>query len=160
MTIRAIVGGAAAVVAFAIGSAAVAQAPASAEIGTAQSDEYGAYLVDGEGMALYLFTRDTQGTDGTAAVSACTGGCLQAWPRVTTTDMPTASGDADAALLGTIEVDGVMQVTYNGWPLYYYAMDMMPGDTTGQERGGVWFLLTPAGEQIGGEAAAAPAGGG
>ena len=36
------------------------------------------------------------------------------------------------------------QVTYNGWPLYYYVKDKAPGDTTGQGVGGNWFVVTPA----------------
>ena len=35
--------------------------------------------------------------------------------------------------LATIERDdGSKQVTYNGWPLYYFANDRQPGNTNGQ----------------------------
>jgi hypothetical protein len=39
-------------------------------------------------------------------------------------------------------------VTYAGHPLYYFANDKKPGDTTGQGVngfGGLWWVLTPAG---------------
>jgi hypothetical protein len=34
-------------------------------------------------------------------------------------------------------------VTYNGKLLYYYRTDMGPGDTNGQNVGGVWFVVAP-----------------
>jgi len=58
-----------------------------------------------------------------------------------------------AQLLGTVQRrDGAMQVTYNGWPLYYYARDQNPGDTNGQDVegfGGEWYLVTPEGHPVG-----------
>ena len=79
---------------------------------TAESD-LGTILVDGEGMTLYLFTKDTQG-DGK---STCEGPCLEAWPPLV--GEPTAGTGADAAKLGSIvRTDGTTQATYNGWPLY------------------------------------------
>ena len=61
-----------------------------------------------------------------------------------------AGGDGvDASLLGTVERPEGIQVTYNGWPLYFYAGDTVPGDTTGQDQGGVWFVVDPTGEPIG-----------
>jgi predicted lipoprotein with Yx(FWY)xxD motif len=58
----------------------------------------------------------------------------------------------DGTLWGTItRDDGSLQVTYNGWPLYLFAGDAAPGDTNGQgidEFGGLWFLVSPAGEAI------------
>ena len=35
-------------------------------------------------------------------------------------------------------------VTYNHMPLYYWAKDAKPGDTTGQAVGKVWYGLKPA----------------
>jgi predicted lipoprotein with Yx(FWY)xxD motif len=32
---------------------------------------------------------------------------------------------------------------YNNWPLYYYAKDKNPGDTTGQNVGQKWFVVPP-----------------
>jgi len=42
-------------------------------------------------------------------------------------------------------------VTYNGWPLYYFAGDPGAGTTTGQGNDGFgakWWLLTPSGAEI------------
>jgi predicted lipoprotein with Yx(FWY)xxD motif len=46
--------------------------------------------------------------------------------------------------------DGTTQVTYNGWPLYYYAKDQQAGDTTGEGVGSVWYLVSPTGDKVGG----------
>ena len=60
-----------------------------------------------------------------------------------------AGEGVDATLLGTItRDDGSTQVTYNGWPLYYFQDDAAPGDTNGQGLDGVWFLVSPEGEAI------------
>ncbi len=63
-----------------------------------------------------------------------------------------AGEGVDETLLGTItRDDGTTQVTYNGWPLYHFSGDTASGDTNGQgleEFGGLWFLVSPAGEAI------------
>ncbi len=117
---------------------------AAPTVTVAQSGTYGPYLVDAQGRALYVFLNDSPGK------SACTGGCLQAWPPLRVEGEPAAGEGVDAGLLGTIvrEDDGTTQVTYADWPLYYYAGDMGPGETNGQGRGGVWYLIAPDGTVI------------
>jgi predicted lipoprotein with Yx(FWY)xxD motif len=111
-------------------------------VATAQG-ALGTFLTDVEGRTLYLFTEDSPG------VSTCADACLTAWPALLSEGAPIAGMDADAALLGAItRDDGGVQVTYAGWPLYRYAGDAAPGDTTGQGVGGVWFAVSPSGEAI------------
>lgn len=115
-----------------------------AEVKVAQSEAFGSFLVDDEGMSLYIFLKDTPNT------STCYDQCATNWPPLLTTGEPRASDGVDDSLIGTTErTDGTLQVTYNGWPLYYYIEDKAAGDTTGQGVGDVWFLLNPAGEMIG-----------
>lgn len=38
--------------------------------------------------------------------------------------------------------NGGKQVTFNGYPLYYFAADEKPGDTNGQDLGDVWYLIS------------------
>lgn len=45
--------------------------------------------------------------------------------------------------------DGTTEATYNGWPLYYWAQDSAPGQTTGQGVQDVWWVVNRAGEAIG-----------
>lgn len=139
-------------VAFVALGAAPALAQEAETITTAQSDEYGTYLVDDEGMPVYLFTTDTQGQGDTKAMSSCFDDCLAAWPAVTSSAEPKAEGEAMGDMLGTSKrKDGTMQVTYNGWPLYYFAKDKGADKPQGQDKhgfGGEWYLLTPAGEKV------------
>lgn len=105
------------------------------------SSDLGDLLVDGEGMTLYLFVPDDQGTP------TCTDGCAENWPVF---EGPATAGEgADEGMLGTAEhPSGVTQVTYNGWPLYYFAPDEQPGDTNGQGVGDNWYVVSPSGEAI------------
>lgn len=113
-----------------------------------EQEPYGAYLTDAEGRALYLFTADTQGQS-----SACYDDCATAWPPLTAETAPSAAAPSlDASLIGTIERrDGSAQVTYNGWPLYYYQQDQGAGQVTGQDVhsfGGEWYLVSPEGTEV------------
>jgi predicted lipoprotein with Yx(FWY)xxD motif len=106
----------------------------------------GRILVDGRGMTLYLFEKDT------GMKSTCDGTCAKFWPPVTTTGAAKAGSGLDAGKLGTTaRTDGGTEVTYNGHPLYYYAGDKQPGDTTGQGLnafGALWYVLSPAGKEV------------
>jgi predicted lipoprotein with Yx(FWY)xxD motif len=97
----------------------------------------GNHLVDGSGNALYWFTKDKVNT------SACSGDCLKAWPAFTADSFVVPSA-LKASDFGTItRDDGASQVTYKGWPLYYWAKDKARGDVTGQNVGKVWFVVDP-----------------
>ena len=68
-----------------------------------------------------------------------------------TTDTDTPEVEGVTGEVGTITgVDGSMQLTLDGWPLYTFAGDSAEGDTNGQGVNGVWWVLSPAGEKIGG----------
>lgn len=105
----------------------------------AEDATLGQILVDSRGFTLYTFTNDTANS----GESACVDACVNAWPPLTVE----GEGAYDAAIaagFGTItRPEGTTQVTYNGMPLYFFASDAAPGDTTGHEVGGVWFVATP-----------------
>jgi len=107
------------------------------EIKVSSKDGLGTFLVDEKGMTLYLFTKDTPG------VSNCSGSCLTAWPPLLTNGEPRADDGVTGKLDTITRDDGSLQVTYNDMPLYYYVTDVKPGDTTGQDVGGVWFVVAP-----------------
>lgn len=118
--------------------------PATVQVATL--GDYGPALVDGQGMALYLFTEDIQNSGTSTCVDQ---ECLEEWPPLLTAGDPVAGEGVDPSLLGTITLsDGTTQVTYNGWPLYYFYTDMAPGEVTGQNDDGVWFLVSRAGDAI------------
>lgn len=98
-------------------------------------------LVGENGMTLYYYTPDK----GTGKVT-CTGACLQAWPPLllpTGVDKPVGETGVTGTLGTVASPNGGMQVTYNGWPLYFWQKDTKPGDTTGQNVGGKWFVVPP-----------------
>ena len=131
---------------------AAGQTTEAAKVTVEESDEYGPYLTDADGRALYLFTADRQGSGDKAAQSDCYDACAEAWPPLITGGEPQAGEQADKSLIGTMErQNGDKQVTYGGWPLYYFVQDQGPGEAKGQDKhgfGGEWYLVTPAGEKV------------
>jgi predicted lipoprotein with Yx(FWY)xxD motif len=110
------------------------------------SGDLGTFLVDAKGRTLYLWEADT------SSRSTCDGACAEAWPPLTTQGGPKAAGGADASMLGTTRrADGTTEVTYDGHPLYLFAGDQKPGDTTGQGSDGFgaeWYVVKPDGKAI------------
>jgi predicted lipoprotein with Yx(FWY)xxD motif len=114
----------------------------------------GSVLVDSQGMTLYLFQADSGTT------SACSGACATAWPPLPANGQPTVGNGANSSLLGTTpRSDGTSQVTYNGHPVYTFVKDQSAGDTKGEgvnAFGGLWYVLSPAGDQITSPASPSP----
>jgi predicted lipoprotein with Yx(FWY)xxD motif len=110
------------------------------------TSKLGKFLVDSKGRTLYLFVADT------GSSSTCSGACAGAWPPLTTSQKPSAGSGVKASLLGTTKrSDGTTEVTYAGHPLYYYAGDTAPGQTTGQnlsQFGAPWYVVAPSGAAI------------
>lgn len=118
-------------------------AQASATL-TVRSTRFGRILFDGRGRALYGFTRDRRG-----GPSQCYGACASAWPVYFAPGQLRAGKGVKRSLIGTTRRrDGRRQVTYNGWPLYYYVGDRAPGQVLCQnvdEFGGTWLVVRPSG---------------
>lgn len=93
----------------------------------------GGHLVDASGHTLYTFDRDAAGS----GKSACNGQCAELWPP--------AKAAADAKPEGDLTVvtrdDGSKQWAYKGKPIYTYAKDSKPGDTTGDNFRDVWHVI-------------------
>jgi predicted lipoprotein with Yx(FWY)xxD motif len=123
-----------------------AAAPASGPTVALGSAKLGKILVNGSGRTLYAFAADR------TTSSACYGSCASLWPPLTVTGSPKGGTQLDASLLGTAKrTDGTTQVTYNGHPLYRYAGDSKPGDTTGQaisQFGARWYTLKRSGAEV------------
>ena len=102
----------------------------------------GSFLVDSRGMVLYINSKDSPG------ISTCSGSCTEIWPPLIVTDAPVA-GKGVAGLLGVLSrPDGRQQVTYDGWPLYYFSGDQKPGYASGDGYGGVWFAAFLASSEL------------
>jgi predicted lipoprotein with Yx(FWY)xxD motif len=105
------------------------------------SSVVGTYLANGTGWTLYVFNNDTQNSSS----SSCNGLCATYWPPFTgsASSLVLPSG-LSMSSFGTItRGGGSTQITYDGWPLYYYAGDKAAGQTSGQGKvgfGGTWAV--------------------
>lgn len=86
------------------------------------------YFVNAEGRTLYYFVDDKKNdnnfTNGDATHDAV-------WPIYPVTAIEGVASTLDKTLFGTIDVSGQKQVTYKGWPLYYFGSDTARGDNKG-----------------------------
>jgi predicted lipoprotein with Yx(FWY)xxD motif len=117
----------------------VAGAAATSVIVT-QNPTLGAILTDPSDHTLYYFVPERGGK------VVCTSTCLQAWPP-----FYSSSVNAGPGVTGRVSIErrpeGSQQVTYNSWPLYYFAKDTAAGQTNGQHVnafGGEWIVATPS----------------
>jgi predicted lipoprotein with Yx(FWY)xxD motif len=120
------------------------------EVKAATISGLGPVLVDGQGITLYMFENDHQGSS-----SHCYDICAIQWPPLTLPNgivAPIAGPGIQPRLLGTApRSDGSTQITYNGWPLYLWPPDRAPGKATGQaltNAGGLWFVVDPSGSPV------------
>ena len=112
-------------------------------VATAEHD-LGTIVVDAEGKTLYVFVPDNAGA------STCYDDCATAWPPLLTEGDPVAGEGLTATDLGTAErTDGATQVTFMGWPLYYFQGDEAAADANGQGLNEVWWVVAPDGTMIG-----------
>jgi predicted lipoprotein with Yx(FWY)xxD motif len=111
--------------------------PATAS--TVPSADLGPILAGPTGMTLYTFDKDTMDT------STCYDQCATNWPPLTVDSADALVGGVNwPGKWGTTErTDKTIQVTYNGWPLYYYKDDKAIGDVTGDGKGDVWHVVAP-----------------
>jgi predicted lipoprotein with Yx(FWY)xxD motif len=118
-------------------------APAADAALKTSSTSLGSVVVNGEGMTVYVFDKDTAGQP-----STCAGQCAALWPAVLTTDAKPAV-DGVTGTVGTVATaDGKQQLTLNGLPLYTYAQDKAAGDVAGQAVGGIWWVVGADGTKI------------
>jgi predicted lipoprotein with Yx(FWY)xxD motif len=108
-----------------------------------ERSKLGRILVDSRGKALYLFTDDRHGR------TTCYSGCARTWPPATVSRHPVAGPGLTARLITIQRRDHAHQLVYNGHPLYTSIADTRPGQANGQGYSGRWFVLSPAGHQIG-----------
>jgi predicted lipoprotein with Yx(FWY)xxD motif len=108
-----------------------------------RTTRFGKILFAGNGRVVYGFTRDRRN-----GPSQCYGDCAAAWPVYFASGTLKAGIGVKQSLLGTVRRrDGRRQVTYNGWPLYYYAHERA-GEVRCQNvitHGGTWLVVRPSG---------------
>jgi predicted lipoprotein with Yx(FWY)xxD motif len=122
-----------AVIAAGVLSIGIAAALAQTAPATIADTSKGKTLVDGKGMTLYVFDRDTNGK------SNCKGQCASNWPPLLATADAKASGNWTVITRD----DGRKQWAYKSKPLYHYRKDTMLGDVSGDGVNNVWHLAAP-----------------
>jgi predicted lipoprotein with Yx(FWY)xxD motif len=97
----------------------------------------GMVLAGSKGLTLYYFTKDKPHS----GKSACFGSCLKAWPALAA-PVKAPAGARMPGPMGTItRGNGTVQVTINGFPIYYYVGDKAPGQIAGNGVEGTWHII-------------------
>lgn len=103
------------------------------------------YLTDGNGNTLYTFARDSNLVNKFTKPDFSNNGLF---PIYETTNI-TVPSILNTSLFVTIDFNGKKQLTYNGWPLYFYGADsLVRGSTKGitfppsQPVGAIWPVTT------------------
>jgi len=127
-----------------VAMAATATHSASATVKLVASAKFGKVLVGANGRTVYRYTLDSKG------VNKCTGdaACAKYWPQllVKAGTKPSAGAGVTSSLLGTIKAaHGMAQVTYAGFPLYYFAGDKASGQVNGQAFEKEWYVVNAKG---------------
>ena len=114
--------------------------PAAYSINLDYSPAVGNYLANATGWTLYLYMADKPHS----GKSACYSSCATYWPPFYASNLRLPEG-LNASDFGVINrTDGTRQLTYMGWPLYYYAGDRAAGQINGDDInsfGGLWFVV-------------------
>lgn len=107
-------------------------------VATAETD-LGDILVDADGLTLYGFVDDAEGTP------TCNDACAEAWPALIVEGDSVPAGLDERIFSVVTRDDGTNQLKAGAWPLYYFASDAAAGDTNGHGTGDVWFVVSPDG---------------
>lgn len=99
------------------------------------------YFTDSRGITLYTFKNDKRNKNNFTKLDFSNNGV---WPMYEETSFVVPSS-LDKSLFGSIDVNGKKQMTYKGWPLYYFGQDkQMMGSNKGVSfpvAGGVWPVV-------------------
>ena len=123
---------------------APAEQTAGAQLTATSTGTLGTIVVDGRGMTLYRFDKDSSHP----SASNCSDSCAENWPPVLVGAGELRLSGVDKSEVGTVtRSDGSRQLTIGGWPVYEYQLDRQPGDTRGEGVGGTWYAVTPTGRK-------------
>ena len=104
--------------------------PSFAPVNINSIDSYGNVLTTRQDKPLYTYSKDSY------SESKCYDDCAVAWPPFLVNYEEEVGG-----LYSVIQrVDGTLQVTYKGKPLYTYTPDS-PNKVTGDGKGGLWSVV-------------------
>lgn len=116
-------------------------------IDVSKTSTFGTVLVAANGHTLYRYTVDGKNVNRCSNVPACSA----YWPAllVKAGTKPTAGSGASAKLVGTIgAAHGMRQVTYAGFPLYFFSGDKKAGQENGQGFEKKWYVVGTNGAPV------------
>lgn len=108
-------------------------------VSTTKNAKFGTILVSGK--TVYTLK---------ASKTPCTAKCLKVWPELLVTrgsKKAKAGNGVNAAKLGSVKrANGILQVTYSGKPLYWFAGDTAAGQVHGNvtDQWGTWSVVVTA----------------
>jgi predicted lipoprotein with Yx(FWY)xxD motif len=114
---------------------------APASVLATSNAQLGTILTNAQGATLYYFLPERGGK-----IVCSSSACTTYWPPSLTAGGNPTGGAGVTGQLGVVMRAGGDQITYNTWPLYTFAGDKAPGQTTGQgvvAFGGKWQVATP-----------------
>lgn len=121
-----------------VAAASTRHSSSSLVVAVTKNAKYGSILTE-DGYTLYRYTLDK------ANKSNCTGSCSTYWPALTLPKGVTKPVGQGVSGLGTIvRSKGVLQVTYEGIPLYRYVGDTSAGTVNGEGADQSWYAINPA----------------
>ena len=112
----------------------------SYSVGLAYKPSIGVYLTNSSGFTLYYRSTDTPNSGNTTCTSAT---CEHNWPLFYQASLNLAPGLGSSQFSSITPYNSTKITTYNGYALFYWASDAMPGDTTGQGIGGFYVATLP-----------------
>ena len=131
-----------------VAMAASSSSGSTVTVRAVRSKSFGLILVNARGRTLYRYTVDRKSVNLCSADATCN----KYWPPmlVKAGAKPTAGAGAKAAKLGTIKSKkaGMRQVTYAGWPLYFFAGDTGAAQTKGQGFEKEWYVVNTSGALV------------
>ena len=123
-------------------SAGLAQEGTIVFVGYAEHPTLGPILTDTAGITLYTWDGDVQSQEPAIATTLCAG----AWPPMLVDEISARwiMGMQGTPFRAIVRTDMTYQLTYEGWPLYSFVRDMVPGDVNGDGLlafGGRWSIV-------------------
>ncbi|GAU68022.1 lipoprotein [Streptomyces sp. NBRC 110611] len=114
------------------------------DVSVFRQPELGEILVDGKGMTLYRFDKDSAWP----MKFGCNDACLDTWKPVKPADRSRLKGIPPKLITTVTRPDGLRQLAVDCWPVYTFTGDKQPGDIKGQGKTGLWFAVSKDGKKV------------
>jgi len=117
----------------------------SAKVSAVESAKLGHRILEVDGRPVYVHL-----TTG-AQIAPCTGACIDVWPPVDVSGVPSVQPGVNSSLVGVTAVAGGTKImTYAGRPVYYFRNDTSstPTGVGITSFGGTWYAVSISGAPL------------